>query len=102
MSTSTRLLLTLPDAYGMRAAPERSALALLDATLAVAEHTLYAEHPTLDELYKEPCTRPPPTLLIAHLLVRRSAELRELLVSYERAIRDALGEKSFYDGDLPF
>lgn len=101
MSPPTRLVLILPDAPGLRWAPERAVLALLDIHLAVVELALFAEHPTLDELFAEPRTRFEPTLLAAFRLVRRCRELRELLVVYETAIRDALGEQ-INAADLPF
>jgi hypothetical protein len=103
MSTRTRLSLTLPDARTLRAAPERSVLGMLDVVLAVAEHTLHAEHPSLDDPFE--CGRPvrvTPTLVAALLLVRRFAELRDLLACYDDALRDALGEDRDDHDDLPF
>jgi hypothetical protein len=104
VSVRTRLSLVLPDASGLRGAPERSTLALLDIALAVAEHTLHAEHPTLDELFDDPTPALTPTLLAASLLTQRCRELRRLLVVYDAALRDALGERDchVWDHDIPF
>lgn len=99
----TRLSLTLPDARGLRLAPERSALTVLDVALAVAEHALHAEHPTLDEVFGGPPPPVTPTLLTASLLVRRCDELRQLIAVYDAALRAALGEACLgWHDDIPF
>lgn len=102
MSTRTRLAITLPEPHSMRMAPERSALAVLDVALVVAEHALHAEHPTLDDSAETPRQRVTPTLVAASLLARRCDELRELLAAYDFVLRDALGEDDHDDDDIPF
>jgi hypothetical protein len=74
---------TLPDEYDLRHCPERAALGLLDSALHVAGAVLRIEYPTAmqDEPPARSAATPPPHLL-ARLLVKRCAELRELLHCY--------------------
>jgi hypothetical protein len=103
VTVRTKLSLTLPDARALRAAPERSTLRMLDVVLAVAEHALHAEHPSLDNPFEGRPVTVTPTLVAAFLLARRFDELRELLAVYDGAVRDALGEeRDRDDDDLPF
>jgi hypothetical protein len=93
----------LAPARCLRRAPERSALALLDAALAVAENALYAEHPSLDDALDETSPLIASTLVTALMLVRRIDEIRRLLAFYELALRNALGEhEPDFDCDIPF
>jgi hypothetical protein len=57
-------------------------LAVLDAALATAEETLLAYHTPLEELMStfEGC--PPPSCVLAALLIARLGELHELLGHY--------------------
>jgi hypothetical protein len=92
--------LALPRADDLHTAPERAALALLDAALAVARAALLAENPDLVVLGEREylaCEPPPTTLLAADLVVRADA-LHELIAGY----LDALDDLDHGDDDLPF
>jgi hypothetical protein len=80
-------LIPLPDSRVLHHFPEAATLALLDAALATAELSLRSEHPTLDDLPLDPNHDIVPTLLAAHLIVSRCAELRSLLYLYAAALR---------------
>jgi hypothetical protein len=80
-------------------APEALTLEILDAALAAAENALWVVHPDLDTLgdaYGR--TPPPPSVLLAALLLPRLAELRDLLGWYRTTYR---GE-DMPAGDEPF
>ncbi|HXW58295.1 MAG TPA: hypothetical protein VEJ23_02330 [Solirubrobacteraceae bacterium] len=91
--------LGLPRPDDLHNAPERAALALLDAALAVARAALLAENPDVaalgDPVYERD---PPPTTLLAARLVARSDALHDLLTRYLHALDD-LDHK---DDDPPF
>jgi hypothetical protein len=87
----------LPDEYQIRTAPQRGALALLDAHLVVGEHALKAAHSGFVGLpHAEPrkCT-------IARLLVERFRELRCLLAAYEQLVINSSPAKDD-DEDIPY
>lgn len=77
----------LPDPAVLHRFPEAATLALLDAALAAVEITLRAEHPTVDDVPLDPRHDIAPSLLTAHLIVSRCAELRSLLDLYAAALR---------------
>jgi hypothetical protein len=91
--------LALPRPDDLHAAPERAALALLDAALAVARAALIAQNPDIALLGDPRYGRdPPPTTVIAALLVARSDALHDMLAGYLIAL-EHIGHE---DEDLPF
>lgn len=94
-----RATLCLPRPDDLHAAPERAALALLDAALAVARAALLAHNPDVavlgDPVYG---SDPPLTTVLAARLVTRGDALHELLASYLAALDDLDHARD----DLPF
>jgi hypothetical protein len=70
--------------------PEAATLAVLDAALTATEQILRAEHPTLDDVPFDPEHDVAPSLLTAHLILRRADELRDLLDLYAAAVHRAV------------
>jgi hypothetical protein len=91
------LVLPRPDALAV--APERAALALLDAALSVATAAVLAENPDVAILGDPEHGRDPPrtTQLAARIAVRADA-LHDLVAAYLTAVDDLDRE----DHDLPF
>lgn len=90
---------TVPDFV---CAPELAAVFVLERALDVVAHALLAEHPTLiDDFHR--CRRGKVENL-AGAICLRAATLRETLVAYRRAVRDASapGDVEDPDADLPF
>lgn len=81
---------TMPDQRVLYHFPEAATLAVLDAALAATDSVLRAEHPTVDDLPFDPEHDVVPSLLTAHLVLSRAAELRELLHLYTAAVRRAV------------
>lgn len=77
-----------PSRADLVLAPEALTLEVLDAALAAAENALAVVHPDLDTLGdvygRGP---PPPSVLLAALLVPRLGELRDLLGWYRATYR---------------
>jgi hypothetical protein len=96
------IALPMPDHRLLRHFPEASTLAVLDAALAATELGLGEEHPAVEGLLANPHFDPPPTLLTAHLLLTRVAELRDLLRLYSAAVRRAIGPVEIDDDEDPF
>jgi hypothetical protein len=95
------LSIPLPDPTVVHHFPEATALALLDAALAVVELSLRAEHPAVDDVPLDPDHDLVPSLLTAHLIVSRCSELRSLLDLYATALRRCV--RFEHDDDLgPF
>ena len=97
--------IAMPDPQLLDLFPEAAALAVLDAALAAAELVLRAEHPTVDDVPFDPEHDVAPSLLTAHLILSRSAELRSLLELYYAAVRRAVrfqDEADTADGDRLF
>ena len=82
--------IAMPDPQLLDLFPEAAALAVLDAALAATELVLRAEHPTVDDVPFDPEHDLVPSLLTAHLILSRSAELRDLLQLYSAAVRRAV------------
>ena len=82
--------IAMPDPQLLDLFPEAAALAVLDAALAATELVLRAEHPTVDDVPFDPEHDIVPSLLTAHLILSRSAELRDLLQLYSAAVRRAV------------
>jgi hypothetical protein len=80
--------LALPRPDDLHNAPERAALALLDAALAVARAALLAENPDVAVLGNYLDSDPPPTTMLAARLVVRGDALHELIASYLVALDD--------------
>lgn len=80
------ITIAMPDEKVLHHCPEAGILALLDAALAAAETALRAEHPTVDDLPFDHEHDIAPSLLTAHLLLSRAAELRDLLHLYSAAV----------------
>jgi len=81
-------------------APEALTLDILDVALASAQSALSVVHPDCDalsEVYGSGL--PPPSVLLAALLLDRLAELRHLLAWYRATYRDH--DPTRYD-DFPF
>lgn len=92
-------VVALPRPDDLHTAPERAALALLVAALAVARASLLAENPdvaTLGDPQYGP--DPPLTCVLAARLVARGDDLHELLAAYLAALDDLDRD----DFDLPF
>ena len=93
------LMLALPRPQDLHDAPERAALALLDAALAVARAALLAENPDIATLGDPHQGRDPPlTTLLAASLVRRGDDMHDLLARYLAAVDDLEHDNN----DLPF
>ena len=91
---------TVPDLID---APELAALILLEHALDVAASALLAEHMTLIDDFHRPREQGP-VVSLAHTICRRARALRDTLVRYRRAVRDAAASAadSAPDDDLPF
>lgn len=76
------------DPSRVRREPELAALSVLDAALMAARSALAAKHPDADTYGFYLSGPMPPLLLIAVLLVDRTAELRCLLTRYRHALDD--------------
>jgi hypothetical protein len=92
--------LGLPHPDDLHNAPERAALVLLDAALAVARAALLAENPDVGVLGdpEHLAPDPPPTTILAARLVFRAEALHALIAGY----LDALDDLDHQDDDLPF
>ncbi len=77
----------LPDTIDLSVAPELGALALLDASLVVADQALRLEHAELEHALRRHDPNRPPEALVASLLTERFRELRSLLGIYVVAVR---------------
>jgi hypothetical protein len=83
-------------------APELAAIILLEHALDVAASALVAEHPTLIDDFHRPREQGP-VVSLAHTICLRAGALRETLVRYRRAVRDASSAADHAsDDDLPF
>ncbi len=92
---------TVPDLVD---APELAAIILLEHALDVAASALVAEHMTLIDDFHRPCEQGP-VLSLAYTICRRAGALRDILVRYRRAVRDAAAshaDENAPDDDLPF
>ena len=92
---------TVPDLID---APELAAIILLEHALDVAASALVAEHLTLIDDFHLPREQGP-VVSLAHTICRRAGALRNILVRYRRAVRDAAASDdadSAHDDDLPF
>ena len=92
---------TVPDLVD---APELAAIILLEHALDVAVSALVAEHMTLIDDFHRPQEQGP-VVSLAHTIRRRAGALRDTLVRYRRAVRDAAtsaAADSAPDDDLPF
>ena len=76
----------ISDERVLRHFPEAATLAVLDAALLATEQILRAEHPTVDDVPFDPEHDVTPSLLTAHLILRRADELRDLLHLYTAAV----------------
>lgn len=90
----------LPDPHHLRRLPESGSLALLLASLDVADSALRLEHPCLDFDAPDDQHLPPSTELLAELLLARFTELQTLIARYNAAAADAAGILN--QTDLPF
>ena len=90
---------TVPDFV---CAPELAAVFVLERALDVVANALLAEHPTLIDDFHRPHRGKVENL--ASTICLRAATLRENLVAYRRAVRDALASQDAEDpdADLPF
>ena len=77
----------LPQSDDLVVAPERAALALLDAALTVARAALLAENPDVASLGEPTYGRdPPPTCVLAARFVVHADALHDLVARYLAAI----------------
>ena len=93
-------LIAIPDHGVLHHFPEAALLAVLDAALAAVELALRAEHPTVDDLLFDPEHEIAPSLLTAHLILSRAAELRDLIQLYSAAVRRAVGARHTQDDTI--
>jgi hypothetical protein len=92
---------TVPDLID---APELAAIILLEHALDVAASAILAEHMTLIDDFHRPREQGP-VVSLAHTICRRAGALRDTLVRYRRAVRDAAASAAAdhaNDDDLPF
>jgi hypothetical protein len=91
---------TVPD---LVVAPELAAIILLEHALDVAASALVAEHMTLIDDFRRPREQGP-VVSLAHTICLRAAALRDTLVRYRRAVRDAAASAAdnASDDDIPF
>ncbi len=91
---------TVPD---LVVAPELAAIILLEHALDVAASALVAVHPTLVDDFHRPREQGP-VVSLAHTICLRAGALRDTLVRYRRAVRDAAASAthSASDDDIPF
>jgi hypothetical protein len=92
---------TVPDLVD---APELAAVILLEHALDIAASALVAEHMTLIDDFQRPCEQGA-VVSLAHIICRRADALRDSLVRYRRAVRDAASapsDDSASDDDIPF
>jgi hypothetical protein len=91
---------TVPDLVG---APELAAIILLEHALDVAASALVAEHMTLIDDFHRPRDQGP-VVSLAHTIRLRAGALRDTLVRYRRAVRDAAAsdDDNAPHDDLPF
>ena len=95
------LILPRPDALCV--APERAALALLDAALSVATAAVLAENPDVAILGDPEHARESPlTTQLAARLAARAHALHHLVAAYLAAVDDLERDLERYDHDLPF
>jgi hypothetical protein len=93
--------LGLPRPRDLHNAPERAALALLDAALAVARAALLAENPDVAALGDPHQGRDPPrTTVLAARLVGRADAMHDLVARYLDALDDLDHDND--NDDLPF
>ena len=83
--------ISMPEPHLLHHFPEASTLVVLEAALAATELALAQEHPAAEELLFDSDQEPPPTLLIGHLLLTRTSELRQLLHLYTAAVLRVIG-----------
>ena len=92
---------TVPDLID---APELAAIILLEHALDVAASALVAEHMTLIDDFHRPREQGH-VVSLAHTICRRAGALRDTLVRYRRAVRDAANSSAADrapDDDSPF
>jgi hypothetical protein len=85
-------------------APELAAIILLEHALDVAASALVAEHMTLIDDFHSPSEQGA-VVSLAHTICLRAAALRDALVRYRRAVRDAAASTDaddMPDDELPF
>ncbi len=91
--------LALPRPDDLHDAPERAALAMLDAALAIARAALFAQNPEVallgDPVYGRD---PPPTALLAARLAARADALHDVIAAYLAALEHLERD----DDDMPF
>jgi hypothetical protein len=98
-STPTTAPPTVPD---LVVAPELAAIILLEHALDVAASALAAEHMTLIDDFHRPRDQGP-VVSLANTICLRAGALRDTLVRYRRAVRDAASAAhDAPDDDLPF
>ena len=90
---------TVPDLID---APELAAIVLLEHALDVAASALVAQHLTLIDDFHRPADQGP-VVSLAHTICRRAGAMRDALVRYRRAVRDAATALDRTpEDDLPF
>jgi hypothetical protein len=91
---------TVPD---LVLAPELAAIVLLEHALEIAASALLAEHLTLTDDFHRPRDQGP-VVSLAHTICLRARTLRDTLVRYRRAVRDAAASHDDDPAadDLPF
>lgn len=97
------MLVALPRPDDLNTAPERAALALLDAALAVASAALLAENPDVATLGDPVYGRDPPmTCVLAARLVTRADALHDLVAGYLAALDQLDREHQEWIENRPF
>ena len=97
------LHVALPRPDDLSTAPERAALALLDAALAVASAALLAENPDVATLGDPVYGRDPPmTCALAARLVVRADALHDLVACYLAALDQLDREHEEWTHNRPF
>jgi hypothetical protein len=92
-----------PKVPDLVVASELAVIILLEHALDVAVSALLAEHMTLIDDFDRPHDQGP-VVSLAHTICLRAGTLRDTLVRYRRAVRDAAAsaDDGNPDDDLPF
>ena len=93
------VIIAMPGVRALHFFPEAASLAVLEAALVAVETIIHAEHPTVDDVPFDSEHDVVPSLLTAHLILSRAAELRDLLHLHTIAVRSAFRTTSVPDPD---
>lgn len=84
----------LPDIGELSTTPQLAHLAFLHTAGVLTTRALHLEHDGLDDLHPHTVMATSPSLVLATLLVRRIAELNDLIACYQVAVTDGASRES--------